>query len=365
MDDIYIRLARHLENLVMGYPYSDDVLDLLAAMYSPREAEVALAIPGTLKPLETVGAAEIADRAGMSLAEVSPILETLGERGMLYTCTRADGSIGYGLLQVGYGLPQAFLWGGPETETAQRMANKVIKYFKVPVTAKVYGGVETKCYKYTPAGLAVDVPKQGVLPFEEMESIVRSVDRIAVAHCPCRTSARVLGRTDCDHPLEVCLKYDEMADFIVDKGLGRPIDLAEALKILKDSEEAGLVHMVDNAGGDIKHTCNCCGCYCWNVGIINRRRIARDDLMAVYFLRATDEDACVGCGACVEICPVNCVAIDGDIARVDLDWCIGCGVCAVKCPTEAISLVRREEKDACPADFKALHDCLARERGVG
>ena len=34
-----------MQKLVMGYPYTEEVLDLLKEMFSPLEAEVALAIP--------------------------------------------------------------------------------------------------------------------------------------------------------------------------------------------------------------------------------------------------------------------------------------------------------------------------------
>jgi len=122
------------------------------------------------------------------------------------------------------------------------------------------------------------------------------------------------------------------------------------------------VHMVDNAQGRIKHTCNCCGHYCWNVGIIRRRKIPRDALMAVYFTRKTDTDACIGCGSCVDICPVQAVSIIADKAQIDPNWCIGCGVCAVDCPTGAISIVRRPDKNPPPENLTDLHRQIRKEK---
>ncbi len=87
----------------------------------------------------------------------------------------------------------------------------------------------------------------------------------------------------------------------------------------------------------------------------------RDALMAVYLVRQTEEEECLGCGACEDICPVEAVKIVEDKAQVDVDWCIGCGVCAVVCPTEAITLVRRWDKSP-PEDFATLIGELVKEK---
>ena len=107
------------------------------------------------------------------------------------------------------------------------MARLVLNYFSVPIPRKVYGGSATKTYRYSPVGLSIDVPMQGVMPNEQIAPIVASATKIAVAHCPCRMSAKILGRRDCPHSLEVCIKYDELAQFVVDKGLAREISKDE------------------------------------------------------------------------------------------------------------------------------------------
>jgi H+/Na+-translocating ferredoxin:NAD+ oxidoreductase subunit B len=364
MEDIYRRLAKHLGSLIMGYPFHDALIDLLKEMFSPAEAEVALAIPAELKPLEVVPADVIVPGTGLPESAVMEALSSLSERNMIYSAMCADGSMGYAHLQVGYGMPQTFFWEGKQDERARKMAKLVLKYFTVPTTREVYGGAPTKSFKYSPADLTVDIPMQGVLPHELMGPIVGASTKIAVAHCSCRISARVLGRTDCEHSLEVCIKYDELAEFVITKGLAREISKDEALQILKNAEKEGLVHMVDNARSGIKHTCNCCGHYCWNVGIIRRRKIPRDVLMAVYFTRETETEECTGCGNCAEICPVRAVGMVDDRPRVDQEWCIGCGVCAVDCPSGAISITRRLD-DEPPLSFSHLHEQIRKERSAG
>jgi ferredoxin len=139
----------------------------------------------------------------------------------------------------------------------------------------------------------------------------------------------------------------------------------EALEVIQRCEEIGLVHFVDNAEGDIQHNCNCCGCVCWNVGPIKRREVPRDIIMATYFLRATNEDECSGCGECIDICPIDAVKMENDMPLVDLDWCIGCGVCSKKCPNDAIKMMARSDRaDHLPETFRALHEIILEEKGL-
>lgn len=360
--DIYQRLADHLNNVGMGYPLRDTLLEILMENLDPREAEIALALPTGLIPLSPVSVAEIESRLSMPLEELESALERLVRKGFLFSGPTPGGEKGYALLHVGFGFPQTFFWKGEDTSHARKMARLVAKYFNRQVTTEAYGS-QTKQYRYIPVAEAVKPDVQAVFPVQLMEQVVGNARRIAVAHCPCRISYRLLGR-GCEHPTEVCLKFDELADFVIERGLARELSREEALEVIRLSEEAGLVHFVDNAEGDIKHNCNCCGCACWNVGNIRRRKIPRDSIMATYFMRGTDFQACSGCGECATVCPVDAVQMSDDEPIVDGDWCIGCGVCATVCGSDAVVLTTREDKigERPAASFRELHETIRDEK---
>ena len=83
MRDVYLRLAKHLQDLIMGYPYNEALTDLLKETYSPVEAQVAIAIPNNLAPLEVVDLETIAVRCDLPRSTVSKALQTLSDRNML------------------------------------------------------------------------------------------------------------------------------------------------------------------------------------------------------------------------------------------------------------------------------------------
>ncbi len=353
--NVYHRLAEHLSNVGMGYPVRDTLLEILEENLSPDEAEIALALPTGVIPFLPVSVDEIMREVAVSRDELERTLERLVQKGVLYTGVTPSGEKGYALLHVGFGFPQTFFWKGEDTPHARKMAVLVAKYFNRQVTREAYGS-ETKQYRYIPVGKAINREPQAVFPVQLMEQVLANARRIAVAHCPCRVSYRLVGR-GCEHPTEVCMKFDELADYVIDQGLARELSKEEALDVIRITEEAGLVHFVDNAEGNIKHNCNCCGCACWNVGNIRRRKIPRDAIMATYFMRETDSEECTGCGKCAEICPVDAVQITDNVPVIDREWCIGCGVCATVCPTDAVVLnVRGDVGGGKPlTTFNELH----------
>jgi len=360
-DDIYERLATHLSSLGMGYPPKEELLEILKDNLSSLEASVALLLPTRVIPFEPVSVSSIASSSNMSEKELIKILDNLAHRGLLFSGKTASGEKGYALQQFGYGFPQTFFWRGLHTPHAKTMAKLVVKYAKRDQIYQIYGSTETKAFRYIPSFFNIKPEEHAVFPLELMDQVVEKAKVIALVHCACRATADLLERRECTHPLENCMKYDELAEYVIETGIGKEITKTRALEIINSSEEQGLIHLVDNAQEGIKHTCNCCHCCCWSVGTIRRRRIPRDVLMATYYIRKTDLDTCTGCGLCVDACPVNAVTMHDNLPVVDEEWCIGCGVCGRPCPVSAVQLVRKSEIIP-PKNFIELHNRILKER---
>ena len=350
----------------MGYPCREDLIEILRQNFNEKEAAVALAIPNTVIPLRPIGVEEIEKSIDLPRQELLGILNHLAEKGLIYSGKMENEAMGYALHQVGFGFPQIFFWEGKDTPHARKMAILTAKYFSRKVTQEAFSSAsDPKPYRYIPVKRSLSVSKQAVLPFHMMEKVIEDAKRVAVAHCACRMAYRLAGKS-CQHPTEVCLKFNTMASFVIDRGFAREISKEEALRLVLKAEEEGLVHFVDNAEGEIQHNCNCCGCACWNVGNIRRRKIPRDTLMSTYFIRETNPPECSGCGACAEICPVDAIKVEAGTAIVDEEWCIGCGVCSIVCGTGAARIVLRPDRSGrLPASsFRQLHEMIRERKGL-
>ncbi len=72
-----------------------------------------------------------------------------------------------------------------------------------------------------------------------------------------------------------------------------------------------------------------------------------------------DIKKCIGCGHCVEVCPVSHLVLDEARPRVLGTKCIACGHCVAICPNEAIALSGLDDGVAEYATFRIAKDWLA------
>ena len=113
----------------------------------------------------------------------------------------------------------------------------------------------------------------------------------------------------------------------------------EAIKLVKEADEAGLVH----AGVNTKHLsniCNCCPCCCASMKGITTKGHDKHKYLNALFEAVIDQEVCIGCEDCIDRCPVGAVRVE-NTAVVNRDKCLGCGLCAGICPSNAITLYLR------------------------
>ncbi|MDI7252853.1 MAG: 4Fe-4S binding protein, partial [Actinomycetota bacterium] len=196
-------------------------------------------------------------------------------------------------------------------------------------------------FKVLPIGERVQAPLTAY-PYLNLMEEVKKARVISVADCICRKEAALTGR-GCRYPRETCLSFGAAAEYYIENGIGREIDAEEALKILREADQAGLVH----AGVNTKHLsniCNCCPCCCASMKGITKRDMDKHYFLNALFEAVVDAEECTACEACLERCPVGAVRVE-ETAVVDRERCLGCGLCAGTCPAEAISIVLREDRE--------------------
>ncbi len=145
--------------------------------------------------------------------------------------------------------------------------------------------------------------------YEEIHEIVENSWAIAVTDCSCRRTRRLMGE-GCGHlEKDVCIFFNEGAEYHIRTGHGREIDKAECYEILKRCEENGLVHEISNLDppNGAAAICNCCGCSCFSLRIAEY--LKTPDVIRSNYVAEVDPAKCVACGLCVENCNLGALKL--------------------------------------------------------
>jgi electron transport complex protein RnfB len=351
--DIYRKLAQRLDATPYGFSATESgvELQLLARVFTPQEAKLVAEMRLTPEP-----AAEIAARAGADPGTTERTLEEMVRKGLIRAKGDQD-ALTFGLL--------AFIPGFYE----QRMYRKdaaVAELFELYYRETQGGSVvhaTPVIHRVIPVGEALPGGVE-IFPYERASELVKGARSWGVCECVCRLQRRLVGQ-GCHHPLEVCLLFAPVEGVFEHSEIDRPLTQAQALDVLRQAAEAGLVHATYNYRDGVAHICNCCSCACMFLrGVVEFGRlgaVARADFIAV-----ADTESCAGCGDCVERCQFGALSVPETVCEIEPLRCVGCGLCVTACPTGALHLERLPEGERFPllADRQEWNEWRLRGRGI-
>jgi len=356
-DQVYIHLQRHLNSQAVGFPAtkSGAEINILKHIFTPAEAEIALAINYKYEALDI-----IYSRAKHLVESPEALEKCLDD-------IQKKGGIEFKIRNGGKHYCTAPLVVGMYEFQIDRLTPAFIEDFNTYTSDLKFGleflSTELPQMRTIPVAESIH-PQHNVSTFDEVTTLLRQArEPFVILECICRKKKSMAGETcQVTDRKETCLAIDDVAQMLLASGVGREISREEALSIIEQNQEDGLVLQPSNSQ-NAEFICSCCGCCCGILSI--HKKLPRPlEFWSSNFQAVVDADACIGCGSCEESCQVGGVNVPEEEARavVNLDRCLGCGVCISNCPTEAISLLKKTMEVTPPQSREELFDIIMEKK---
>ncbi len=320
MDQRYVELAGRIQ---LGH--SRRIAGLFEMLADETEADILLAMPAQ--------AAALAEKLGLGVEEVEARINDLFLKGLAFPSGKTEPPTWRMCRDLVQFHDATILW--PEAPQAFLDLWRDFMEEEWPAVAEAISRKMDKPYtRVIPVGVSI-TPRSRVLDFESVTDIINNSHKLAVTKCTCR-----LTMHKCDRTLEACLQVNRAADYALARGTGRRLTKDEALDLLRQWEEEGLIHVTFNRSQVEHFICNCCPCCCQTMpNLIERGATVIDPSR---FQAEIDAEVCSGCGLCHERCYFGAITWsdgEGSASRVAGEKCLGCGLCLVTCPEGAIEFV--------------------------
>ena len=328
---VQIDLARVFSSVrLLGPPMDDKLIRLVAHLFTPEEAAVAIHLPFyRTRPVEW-----LARRAGRDPSSLQPILDVMGDKRVIFRA----GS-GYSLIPLIPGMFENMLIGGIDTPWHREYAQLLDDVFRTGYVRE---------YARTPLPAVRNIPVQKVIENHQhvasvdlVSEMIQAHDDLAVATvCQCRQSLRFRGKT-CKRssPEDGCLIFGVLARGVVKSGDGRKVSRDEMRAIVDDRYAKKLVFLTGNLKPESPNAiCTCCECCCHMLESVNDYG-AMPLVAASHFMAEVDEGKCTSCMKCAKACNTRAHELVAKKHRYHAERCIGCGQCVTVCQEDAVHMV--------------------------
>lgn len=144
---------------------------------------------------------------------------------------------------------------------------------------------------------------------EHLSHWLKKYDRYAAGSCSCAVAERARGDNGGRDPQNWCIGVGDMADYLTETGKGHFITYDEVIDILLEAEKNGYVHQITNIDGEEKifAICNCDVSVCY--ALRTSQLFNTPNMSASAYRAHIDEEKCVACAGCVEVCPAGAVQL--------------------------------------------------------
>lgn len=319
---------------------------LMAGLFTPGEAAINNAMPA-----KTFTAGEMAEIMGADEPQMLATLKNMAERGLVFAFEK-EGTPLFRAAPLVPGILEFIFYRGSATEHDKKMA-RLVKAYKVAYEAASPMKMPYPFQRVITVNEKVEEGNK-IHTYDQVRTYIDDATRIAVGKCYCRFAAQLRDEDLHGMPLDTCMFMNRNAEFGIDSLGAKEISKEEALKLLDDCEEAGLIHMTTNVSGSTDFMCNCDKWHCFAVKIA----LKQDNPAEMFnsgFEPRFDSDACTACETCIDRCPPIALTMgEDDVPKVDLNLCFGCAVCATGCPSDAIQMVTKPGFETPPEDEKEL-----------
>lgn len=338
--EVYRNLQEHLNKMPIGFPAVKSGADirLLKHLFTPEEAKIAIFLKfgwdRDLETLETIH--ERVRKTGISQEKLEKILDAMALKGSIMS-KRKSGKKFYGNAELAVGMFEFQV-----NKLTEGFVEDFLEYMNQgwwPEALKVKGAQ----LRTIPVEQSIE-PKHNVSNYDDLLKLLDTTEGPYVAvNCVCRQMKDVM-KDPCKTTSrrELCLGFGEPAQLYIDQGWGRSISKKEALEILRNNEDDGLVLQPDDSQ-HLSFICSCCGCCCEFLTTLKKLASPGNFTITNYYAEV-DSELCTGCGTCEEICQMNAISLKNEISSIKRRKCIGCGNCVAKCPSEAIQLNKKERE---------------------